>query len=179
MSLPDPDWIQFDEGTSNAPGVWSVSAGELVQTSNIYSSGSPAFRGTYLYYEPGLIWSDVSIEYTQTSTDNDAIGIMFCYVDNDNYCRYSEDAQRTSRLLVIKSGGVYTTVRSDSMPYTVGVPQTVKLVAVGTQIQVFVNNVLLWDIPDAPSPASGTIAPYGWANNGMRFDNILVTDPTP
>ena len=43
------DWTIVDEGTTEGPSRWSIEAGELVQSSNIYESSS-SFLGTFALF---------------------------------------------------------------------------------------------------------------------------------
>ncbi len=88
-------WIVVDEGNNQGPSDWRVASGELTQNSNIYHDDFSdivlAKEATYLLYSPGSSWSDYTMDWIQRSEDNDALGIMFRYVDNNNYYRFCVD----------------------------------------------------------------------------------------
>jgi len=107
------------------------------------------------------------------SKDNDSLGVMFRYKDNNNYYRFSWDRERKSRQLVKKYNGIFTVLRKDSIPYTVGRNYQVDIVASGATLQVFIDNALVMQTTDS-SLNSGSIALYSWANAGSYFDNIVV-----
>lgn len=171
-------WTIVDEGTASAPSVWTVSFGELVQTSNIYGGSldgaDPVKPGTYIYTgEAG--WTDYELRARLMSQgDDDALGVMFRYQDAQNYYRFSMDRERLYRRLTKTVNGVTTILAQDTVAYQMNRWYEVKVTALGNRIQVYLDGVLLFDVTDN-SISSGRIALYSWGNDGSRFDQIRVT----
>ncbi|MGH7794694.1 MAG: family 16 glycoside hydrolase [Candidatus Binatia bacterium] len=166
-------WTMLDEaGTTNAPSAWAVSSGALVQTSNIGSTDNDI--GTFALYTRGS-WTDYTASLNLTSGDNDSIGVMFRYNDNDNYYRFSWNAQSSRRRLEkIRNGGA-TVLAEDSQAYAAGRTYGLKISAKGTSLQVHIDGQLIFSVTDSTF-AGGTIALYSSHNTGSAFDNVLVED---
>ncbi|UCG49729.1 MAG: DUF1080 domain-containing protein [Phycisphaerales bacterium] len=172
------DWAIMDQGATGAPSVWSCAAGRIIQTSNIFGGDPDAIDmpGTYALYKNGLAWSNFRASLTISSYDNDAIGLMFRYQDDDNYYRFSWDRQRSYRRLVKKENGVFTLLTQDHIPYLSGRLYQLDIVACGPLLQVFIDGRLILSAEDN-SFDSGTIALYNWANQGSCFHHLTVETP--
>ena len=178
-------WSVVDEGSYDGPSSWSASTGAMLQTSNIFEKPTLVSDitklGTYALYAAGRNWTDYTVSLTIRSEDDDAIGLMFRYQDNDNYYRFSWDKQRSYRRLVKKQNGVFTLLAEDSVPYVTGQSYQLEIVAQGTTLQVSIDSTLIFSVTDN-SLVSGSIALYSWGNQGAYFDNVVVegdSAPTP
>lgn len=149
----------------------------MVQNSNIYDGSAAASSlpklGTYTYYGGGLAWTDYSLDLLLESADDDAIGVMFRYQDNDNYYRFSWDRSRGYRRLVKKQAGVFTLLVQDSVLYNIGQTYQVHIGAQGSSLTVEIDGTPVFSVVDS-SLATGSIALYTWGNAGSLFDDILV-----
>jgi hypothetical protein len=171
-------WSFYDDGTISAPSNWRIVTGELAQLSNIRDGGASndlPKRGTYLLYEEGLGWTSYKLKFKLRSTDDDTLGVMFRYIDEDNWYRFSWDAQLKQRWLVKKAGGVYTLLAADNVPYVVGRSYQVEVVAQNSQLEVWIDGVRVLQANDT-SHNRGSVAFYTWQNNGAYFDNLVVED---
>ncbi len=171
-------WTMVDEGTLEGPSVWSAATGTLVQSANIYSepidAADLAKPGTFALYTAGL-WMDYRVRLTMRSDDDDALGVMFRYQDNDNYYRFSWDSQRTYRRLVKRENGLVTLLAEDREQYVPGQTYQVEIVVQGPQLEVWLDGAQIFAVTDT-SFASGTIALYAWANEGSAFDDVVVEE---
>jgi hypothetical protein len=148
----------------------------MVQSSNVHSSISvdPLPKlGTYAYWQAGTGWMDYTASVTIKSTDNDAIGVMFRYQDENNYYRFTWDKERSTRNLVKCENGQFTILAQDSVPYVTGKNYQVKISAQGSLLQVSIDGSPVFSVNDGTF-SSGTIALYSWGNSGSYFDDILV-----
>ena len=172
-------WTVVDQGTSSAPSSWSVTSGELRQTSNINSGSSSglSFLGTHLRYDQGFGWTDYHLSLTLRSDDDDTIGVMVRYQDSNNYYRFSWDRQRSIRRLVKVQNGVFSLLAEDSVQYNQGQTYQVDFLIEGAQLEVQIDGASIFNVADT-SLTTGTVALYTWANNGARFDNVQVTQGT-
>jgi hypothetical protein len=149
----------------------------MVQSSNTftYPNGPEVPKlGTYAYWQAGSGWTDYTTEVTIKSTDDDAIGIMFRYQDENNYYRFSWDKSRNYRRLVKCENGVFTVLAEDSVQYVIGQSYQVKIAAHGSTLQVSIDGNPIFSATDSTF-SSGTIALYCWGNTGSYFDDITVT----
>ena len=104
------------------------------------------------------------------------MGLIFRYVDGDNYYRLSTDAQRNYRRLVKKQDGVFTTLWEDAAGYTVGEPFALVVDAIGSRLRGYINDVLLFDLMDSRH-AAGQVGLYCWGNTGARFERVEARRP--
>ena len=170
-------WTIVDEGTKQAPSNWFIDTGVLRQTSNIYggstvASGLPK-PGTFLSAgDPA--WTDYTFTVRMSSTDNDAIGMMFRHQDSNNYYRFSMDSQRGYRRLVKNVGGAFTLLAADNFSYQLGRWYVVEVVLSGGTMQVYIDGAL-WNTVNDPSLSTGGVALYSWGSDGLSFDDVRVT----
>jgi hypothetical protein len=169
-------WSLVDQGTMGGSMAWSAANGVMVQSSNVHSSISVdpiAKLGTYAYWQAGTGWTDYTASITIKSTDNDAIGIMFRYQDENNYYRFIWDKERNSRQLVKCEDGNFSVLAEDSVPYVTDTNYQVKISVQGDLLNVAIDGSLILSATDS-SFSTGTIALYSWGNSSSYFDNILV-----
>ncbi len=170
-------WNVVDEGSIDGPSRWMAFNGELVQIANIFSAEESAEvrkKGTYLVYPEGMALNDYQVDFDMRSADDDAIGLIFRFKDNDNYYRFSWDKQRSYRRLVKNTGGVFTVLAQDAVPYVTKQNYQVTVKAVGSLITVLIDGETIFSVNDT-SLNSGTIAMYSWGNTGAYYDNISVS----
>jgi hypothetical protein len=164
-------------GASAGPSHWEADGGALTQTSQIRGPEEGVhFPATYARAGESR-WRDVGIFARLRSDDDGAIGIMFRYVDDDNYYRFSMDANRSYRRLIKKVAGVVSTLWQDSAAYTVGQSYDLSIRAVGPELRADLDGAPLCAIHDHEI-RGGRIAFYCWGNTGARFEGALVTDAT-
>jgi hypothetical protein len=169
-------WSIVDQGDNFSPSNWSAATGTMVQSSNIFSVpvGVELTKlGTYAWYTAGAGWTDYRTTLTISSDDNDAIGFMFRYQDDNNYYRFSWDKQRKYRRLVKKVNGVISLLAEDNVPYVAGQDYQLEVTAQDSTLQVHIDGTSIFSVTDS-SLSSGTIALYCWGNRGGNFDDILV-----
>lgn len=169
-------WSIVDKGTFTSPSQWVVQDNALVQKSNIYSEPITAAgiekEGTYALAGDAA-WKDVIVQADLHTEDNDAIGVMFRYVDDNNYYRFSMDSERKYRRLVSKEAGVYRLLWEDDVAYTVGHKYRLTLIAEGERLTGYLDDILVFDVRDF-THASGKIGLYCWAMEGVGFSRLRV-----
>lgn len=166
-------WTVLDQGDRFAPSAWSVQNGALVQSDNIGSNTKQAY-GTFALFTEGS-WTDYRIAVKLKSNDNDTIGIMFRYQNNDNYYRFAWDHERQFRRLEKRVNGAFTTLAQDAVPYVIGRTYQVEIAAKGSNLQVMIDGNPIFAINDSTF-AGGTIALFSRWNEGSHFDDVLVED---
>ena len=173
-------WSYRDEGSIDAPSDWRVVNGELAQLSNIYGGNTdPAALpkpGTYLVYDPGLAWGDVRLQFQMRAEDDDALGALLRFRDDDNYYRFSWDRQRGYQRLVKKAGGVFTLLAENSVAHQMGRNYAVELLAQGNQLAVTIDGNTVLEALDS-SHTTGTVGFYTWGMQGAFFDDVAVSGP--
>jgi hypothetical protein len=170
-------WSLADQGTLQTPMSWSASTNVMVQSSNTYTSSTGTelpTLGTYAYLIDGLSWTDYKTTLTIKSADDDAIGLMFRYQDQDNYYRFSWDKQRAYRRLVKCVNGQFTLLAEDSVTYVTNQTYDLEVIANDDSLKVSIDSSEIFSVTDS-SFSSGSIALYCWGNVGAYFDDISVT----
>lgn len=173
-------WTVVDQSTQYSPAAWTASSGALVQTSDAYTlptdRNSLDKLGTYIWYPAGLSWTDYRLTHALRSQDNDTLGVMFRYQDENNYYRFSWDRQRAYRRLIKRVNGVATLLAEDSVTYVTSQTYAMEIVAQGSNLSVLIDGAPALSATDADL-ASGSIAFYSWANLNAVFDDVLVEVP--
>jgi len=169
-------WTIHDEGMTNAPSVWRVSNGALIQTSRIHSLLEPDRPGTCVINGDER-WTDYRFTVTLRSDDlNGALGVLVRYVDDDNYYRLSVNTSQW--LIVKKENGITTRLLPEQMGgFLPGEPFTLTVEAIGSRLVGYMNTSVLFDLPDS-AHAAGRIGLYCWQNSGARFERVEVRRPS-
>jgi len=171
-------WTFVDEGTPSVASCWEVVSGGIRQTSNVFSGQvdvrNLSASGTYAIAGKEE-WTDYVLTVRVSSADNDAIGVMFRYIDDSHYYRFSMDRERGYRRLVKKSGARnhFTLLWEDAHPYVVGREYQLVIIAIGRTLRGFIDGVLVFSVED-DGILSGCIGLYCCANSDARFAHVRV-----
>jgi len=180
------NWEIYEEaGATEAPSNWAVKVVDgrnaLLQGSNIYTglpeSDSPA-RATWATYVGGD-WVDLTLELDMYPTDDDIPGVLFRYVDENNFYVFDMNGQasRTTgefgRLRKCVNGEYIELDRQNQTVYTKNAWLGIKVEAVGNSIKISVDGSLLIDVADDAFDR-GTIGVSSWGMNTVTFDTISV-----
>ncbi|MEL6337531.1 MAG: Ig-like domain-containing protein, partial [Pseudomonadota bacterium] len=186
-------WTIVDEGTENGPSDWQVVGGALVQASDIASpqqgTGSTAFSvegdgpfilrdGTYaLWDDPeAASWTDYVLEATITPNDDDGIGLLFRYVDADNYYKLEGDTETGLIMLTRHLEGRETILARGYYEYTPGEAQHWRIEAQDGVLTPYIDGKAVFGtVIDDRTLESGTVGLYGWASEDLTFDDVAVT----
>ncbi|MBU0992784.1 MAG: DUF1080 domain-containing protein [Proteobacteria bacterium] len=176
QALPE-DWQVVDDGEYDRPSLWSMTDDVIYQKSNIYGGSdlavSPVKPGTHLVSGESE-WKDYIFTGMMLSSDDDAIGVIFRYQDENNYYRFSMDSQRNYRRLIKKVDGYVITLAEDSWTYEKDRWYAFKIIVVGKSIKVHMNGQLVFDVQD-DAISSGKVGRYCWGNEGGAFKDFSVT----
>jgi phosphodiesterase/alkaline phosphatase D-like protein len=175
----DRGWHVVDEGFTEGPSNWDWSEGELVQRSNIYDVNADDAAlpklGTLVWNgNPG--WTDYTVEVSFNTPDDDGVGVIARYIDQDNYYRLSVDRQRSFVRLVARVDGVFSLLDADEAfaGYASDTWTELRLTVDGSAIRGYVDGALVVSATDARLPA-GAVGLYSWGSQGVRFDDLSVT----
>src|SRR4029079_10269289 len=113
------------------------------------------------------------VRVTLSAQDDDGIGIAFRWKDQDNYYRFSMDAERSFRRLVKKVNGVVSVLWEDAGAYALNQVYDIEIVAVGDRLLGYLNNQLLFNVIDSQLP-QGQVGLYCWANQVAHFHALTV-----
>ena len=189
-------WRVVDQGTSQGPSRWQIAETPapvtryVVQTTNIFGGSTdgtdPVKPGSMLILgaDPNLAstdpdqpqnWTDYRLTAYLRDEDDDAIGLVFRYVDANNYYRFSMDGQRSYRRLVRVVNGSHTILSEDDRRYQSNDDYGVTVEAIGPSLKVYVEGALVLEATD-PAHPSGTIGFYCWASQNVRFFDVTIDD---
>ena len=173
--------IVTDAGTTGGPPVWSASTQAALQTSQIVSGAvTPAIiprLGTYMFWTAGTNWTNYTLEADLRSSDPDTLGLMFRYLDNTNYYRFSMDRTLSQRRLVKRVGGTFTVLKEDTVQYALNQTYRLSISVHNGTLTVMIDGQVFYTGTDT-GVVRGSIAPYCWRNGGASFDNIVVRSLT-
>lgn len=172
-------WQIVDSGTSEGPSDWQQSDGLLRQLANIWGGSTDrqvvAKPGTVALTGEGT-WTDYWFGAGFRNPDDDAVGLVFRWVDADNHYRLSWDAERTYRRLAKVVDGRWTVLWEDTAPFRRGLWHHLAVEAKGSRLRAFVDGEELCDLQDT-SHAQGKVGLYAWESAGVEFDDVLVRPP--
>ena len=166
-------WQVVDLGTPT-PSSWLVTDGALTQRSNLGGTGSPTWAGT-LAVAGDAAWTDITCTLRFRSTDNDSCGAVFRYRDAGNYYRVRLDNERTTTQLTRFQNGTPTLLAEIAgvAGYTTNHWHRLTIAAVGSNLRVWRDGELLFDVQDA-AHSQGKVGVYAWADQLVAFDDIIV-----
>jgi lysophospholipase L1-like esterase len=152
---------------STVTPAWSVVDQVYKQTANTASANWSYYEGAYSYYGAGSAWTDYKVWSKITTLS--VGGLMFRYVDNNNYYRLSFSKLQGFYRLEKKYNGVFSTMKvSGAGP--VG-EQNILAEVNGSLINITVNGEKIFSATDEDL-TTGTIALYSLGQT--QFDNIAV-----
>ncbi|MEM6434681.1 MAG: hypothetical protein AAF773_12640, partial [Cyanobacteria bacterium P01_D01_bin.115] len=161
----DETWAIVDEAPyAERPSRWEIVEGELVQSQNYYGLVGGAINAPGTYIVTGSAnWTDYRVVVRLRSDDDDAIGIICRYVDDNNYYRFSMDRQRAYRRLTKKRNGATTVLWEDATRYDRGKTYDVQIDCQNDRLKGTLNGELLFDVTDA-THRTGQVGLYCRAN---------------
>lgn len=167
-------WEVFDAGTIQAPSDWRNVENGIAQLSNISSNGISR-PGTQLI---SLNDFDGDFRYTARleTTDNDGMGIVLRYQDEQNFYRFTINANAPSRRFERFSNGGFSVLWQDSEPYSENFAQVLTIDAVGDRFTGYHNGVELFSLTDG-THSTGKIGLYAYQNDGLTVNEVLVEAP--
>lgn len=189
-------WVAVDEGGLYAPSRWELQEydGEtvLAQLSNIhdlYTSlstedslnpdhipklGTLAFAGN-------SEWTNYELNARFTTSDDDAVGFLVRYRDQDNYYRFSLDHERRYARLVRRFEGEFELLEElifedDDIPYGLDEWTSIRLRAHEDTLQAFIGAREVISVTDDSEDRieDGAVGLYCWSGEGVYFDDISV-----
>jgi hypothetical protein len=165
-----------NQGTTGGPSDWRVEGGALIQISEIGGGAEPESPGTVaLAGDPG--WTDYLISADLRCDSGGALGLVFRWVDADNYYRLSLDGGRKVRRLVKSEQGQISVLWEDGQGYTAGEPFRLTIEAVGSGLTGFLGADRLFQVTDA-THAAGQVGLYCADNGDARFESIEARQPS-
>ena len=160
----------FDDGNADGwtvvAGQWAVSGGELVESSD---------AGTHNIAVSGPDLVDFQLTADVRSTDNDDVGLVFRFQDENNFYQVALNDENDRIELRRRRAGTFTPLASISANLHIkGLPVQLGVRAQQAHLQVFLNGRPVVEA-DTDEVTSGKIGLYSRFNKFAAFDEVLVT----
>ena len=183
------DWQIIDEPYAvEGPSNWKIENNNLVQTSNIWGGtfGEPviskSYLGTLAYLKQGLAWQNYEVDLKFNPTDNDGVGFIVRYQDQNNYYKVmivldSEKDNGGPFIKIDKNlNGTFITLFQKPLTYKLGQENTIKIVVNGALIEVYLNSdtKTIWATDPDASFKTGSFGLSCFAEEGVSFWNIVI-----
>lgn len=194
-------WTMVDEGELGQAAAWSVLDGQLVQSEDRYSrqlmgrgdTAPDAYwgldwsplgdgyhvlrKGTYalLNNEAAQDWTDYSVEMDFTAPSGGAVGLLFRYVDDQNYYKLELDREGGTSQLVAVVDGIDQIYWQGVPSYDTTGANHLRLDVKGGTITVWLDGMRLFDPVTVSDHDQGSVALYNWGAPDTRYDNVTVT----
>lgn len=134
---------------------------------------------SYLFWnaEDAFTWQDYAIDVTFVSYDDDTVGLLFYYQDENNYYKLEIDAEERFVQLFKLVEGVETTIARSRDRYTSGEEFNLRVDIEDQNIQAYLNGeaVFPYDYEDRDL-TEGTVGLYTWNSEGVGFKDLTVYD---
>jgi len=172
-------WTIVDLGRHCAPSKWFVQDGALHQTSNIYHTPIDGrfpkreWLGT-VALAPGK-FKDFAFSFTFWSTDNDGIGCVFRYRDENNYDQFQMDNTFRFWQLTTKRDGRFRVLAWGDEHYQVGKRHRLEIVAMGDIIAARFDGAWLTAVR-TPDAQPGRVGFVSRGNAGSHFDDLAIEE---
>ena len=151
-------------------GTWVEQNATMVQNSNYYQDG--LINGAYALVGSSL-WKNYKFSVDFRSTDNDGIGTVFNYQDENNFYLLSWRAETSVRTIRRFVNGVETSLAADTIAYVTNQWYHLDITTVDGQINVYVDSAQVYSIYD-DTFLQGKAGLYCWANQSGYWDNFIV-----
>jgi hypothetical protein len=153
-------------------GTWTLSDGAMRQTDNYWEGGYPHSGGVFALVG-NIAMKDYTVSADIRSDDDDRMGLVFRFQDEENFYAFSWDRELGERALVRVHQGKEDVLMSDTVLYDPGTWYAVRITLQGSRIRCAVDGVNVFDVTDDAIP-SGKTGLYNNGNDGGYFDNFIV-----
>lgn len=173
-----PAWTVYDARVRSEPSNWRIVSGVLTQSSNIYRVDNEYdhWQGSNLV-AGSADWTDYELSFKMGSFDDDGMGALFRYQDENNYYRFIMVQDPTNRgpfrrLEKYVDGKRYVLAESRA-GYTPNKAYSVAIRLVGDHISVYLDGEKILEARDGTF-RSGKIGFVVYANDGLQVDDVTV-----
>jgi hypothetical protein len=158
---------------SNGPTNWLINANGLSEGSN-FNTPYPGLVGTMLLHR-SRVYENFDMRVDVSGTDNDAVGLIFWYVDDHNYLRFSVDEQRQlARITRMNPRGPVTLAENANFGVDFNPGIQLRVTTSGSTIKAYVNGSLALTAQDRHIMI-GRVGLYENAMSNVAFKNWNVT----
>lgn len=130
-------------------------------------------RGTLAIGTGAGLGGDIRFAATVDATGVGAAGLVFRYIDPQNYYRFSVDRIRGRRYLSRFVAGNFTVLHTSTLPPGAPSAQLIVVEALGNRLSVSIDGSSVLTVTDG-SHLSGQVGFYSHLNPQVRFSNVTV-----
>jgi hypothetical protein len=160
--------------TASSTSTTTSSSGSSSSTTGTSTSSGSSSTVPASY--TGGKWKDYTVNVTLKSLDNDSIGVIFRYVDDNNYYRFTWNRSEAYRRIEKRENGVLSVLAQKASQYQRDTTYRIQISVQGSQIKAWINGgTPVFSVTDN-SLDQGTIGLYSSSNKGSIFDDVVVTD---
>jgi tetratricopeptide (TPR) repeat protein len=181
--------VNDPQANQNAPSTWSYNTANrrIDQTSNIFGGpvdNGPVKNGTYLLRRTSATFPverDFLLHCRVGSQSGGGIGMVFRWVDVNNFYYFLMDSQLGYRRIGKKVAGVFQNLTTPAMDlahgYTAGnASYRLRIRMQGPNIAAYLDGNLILSGADASLANAGRVGMFCWRNQTARFDDFQVTE---
>jgi len=158
-----PAW-QFINGT------WVEQNQTMVQNSNYY-------QGSYLGGAYALVgssrWKNYQLNVNIKSSDDDKIGVVFNYQDDQNFYLFTWQKEGTHRAIKRFVNGSFIDLAADEVEYEINQWYHLSVSTMNGNIQVFIDSTEIFSVVDSTF-LTGKAGLYCHGNQNSYWDNFEV-----
>jgi hypothetical protein len=178
-----PYWVADHPNNPNETPEWYLSGGRLHEDSNSLgqtSSDEPNYPDGPLMLHAGDIHESVWLDVNVQSSDNDAAGFVFRYVDSTHYYVATINQQAGQARIYKREGNTFTLLgsASKSVNWSVSGGADLQLRAQDYTFRFYVNGSLAVTATDTEYPV-GSVGLFKYALDDASFDHFKVTPKAP
>lgn len=166
---PLNDWIVIDE-TDNMTSNWYIENGYLIQDTDV-GSRSNLLGSIFLYNK--MRFDNYVLRTNVGYTDDDYIGLIFKYIDENNYNRFILSSQSQILRLDKKINGETVLIKEIKNYEWHKCKFTISLFVNNDSINVYLDYTKIISA-DNENPLSGKIGFVSIANLGSFFDDVVI-----
>jgi len=165
----------IDDSTVSTQSEWVHAPGRIVQKQAVSVGGEPSnIAGTYLVRKTSDQYPARKNFFMQShlrSFDVDAIGVVFNYMDQDNFHVFCMDRRRKYRLLARKEAGAFEEIlKTTALPaFETGQKYRVSIAVVNGSIAIGLDGNIIMTTHDDPFKAAGRVGFYCRGNSKANF----------
>jgi len=149
---------------------WFVEKGYLIQNTNIGSTKK--LIGTNIINGKAE-WENYAVHTNLVCTDDDYIGILFRYIDNNNYYRFLLSSQQKDIRIEKRVNGNFTLMANYTEEEWMLTKFSVTIILKNNNIKAYLNDQQFFDLTDEQF-SKGKVGFVTIGNHGSFFDDIAV-----
>jgi PKD repeat protein len=151
-------------------GTWSEASGNIRQTSNFYTG---SLLGGCFATVGSLLWQDYILSCDLMSTDNDYIGLVFNWQDEQNMYMFCWYLEGNYRRLFKWVNGVETILASDAIGYSTNTWYQIDIFSIQGKLVLAINGTQIFSVNDNTF-SSGKAGLFCYGNQSSYWDNFRV-----